>query len=222
MWTHCHPKKNQSIFLNKQEEEKKTRRMQKPYVNADDIFEIIARACHYQGQLTQEDKDLIIQVSDIILAIEDLEFLESVTTSQRCEFLLAHRQFFQVYADSQNMEHVELFSLNELRAIGLADAANKNKLLYRFMMEKNIPKSVWPSVKTTVLLAVTLITITGYYYAYGNLGVLGTTLQTSKETLSWLGTKVMDYLPRASSNSWWGSNIIIPELKNIPLNATLI
>jgi hypothetical protein len=170
-------------------------RMQKHYINADDVFEIISLACHYQGELSQPDQDLIIQVSDIILSIDDLEFLETVTISQRCEFLFNNRRHFQVYIDSQNMEQVKYFSLNELRAISLADAANRNKLLYRLMQEKNIPQSIWPSVKTSVLLAVTLITITGYYCTYGNLGALGTSLTTAKETLSWLGTLAMDYLP---------------------------
>ncbi len=173
----------------------KKKEMQNPFIDANDIFEMIARACHSQTELQQSDKNLIIQVSDIILAIDDLEFIETVTTSQRCEYLLANREHFQVYADSQNMEHVQLFSLNELRAISIADAPNRNKLLYRLMMEKNIPVSMWPSVKTSVLLAITLITISGYFYTYGNLGIIGTTLTNAKDMISWLGTIVVDYLP---------------------------
>lgn len=139
--------------------------------SAETIHALVAEFCQRQSndvQLLPQEQKLLIQISDMILFLDNKVFLSIATLRNRCDFILANKQHIQtIFQDMQSPDIKVRFSKEELSQIANADAYERGGILENILTNHGL--NVTPATKALLVSASSMIAMGFLYYATNSL-----------------------------------------------------
>ena len=144
-------------------------------MDTDIVFDTVATFCQQNNsgqELTLEERNYIVKISDTIAAAEDLVFRDGTSIALRCDYMLESRDYFDVLLQrATNLKYNVKDA--DLQALAKMNNQQRDEMLNLLMESKRIPVAERSLFRANTLFRIASWMTLYYLHSYGYVGFWG-------------------------------------------------